>query len=138
MGVSDLYCLICILFLGLAKVDSDNFLILTLTGALKTLKIDSSNLSDVKFELSLAKSDIDWKPFVAKGLIKSPEGHLWGIVTFPSKIFDHLTILKPTEIFWCIKSDCDPGKMLKENNDQRLYKHWELLEIIRCDIRLIK
>lgn len=118
-------------FLGLEKINVNTFLILTLTGIVKLLKINTTIVNDVKFELQLVTNNIDWRPYCAQGLVRSSEGHIWGIVIFPAKIFDHLQITKPTEIVFCADKNLDPGKLLKENESHKLFNYWELLEIIR-------
>lgn len=97
---------------------------------MKTLEVKITG-DKCEYKLVDLQTDIDWKVHSARGISKLPNGYLWGVFVYPCKFFDHLEIRRPTELIICKTATLDPGKILKENNNQHLENLWELLDIIR-------
>lgn len=94
------------------------------------LEIKENN-KDFTLNLTPIKTDLKWDYHACYGLIKSPGEILWGVVTYPCKMTDHLIVRNAIQINFMVKNNFDPDTYLRNQIALKLNHIAECIEVLR-------
>lgn len=117
-------------YLGLEKLDDNILLVLTLTGAMKEIKL-SCNKGKVEVEWRHVYINVNWSMKRAHGFIFTRNKVLLGLLTYPGRVKDRKDEKDLINFLVFANLSKDPIQILMDNPTNSIYNYWDCFETIR-------